>query len=74
MSDFDSGFSNEPGFDSSNLEEDIKKYREIIENGGLYNSIEPIEDLIQHCQDDDYYDDALFFIDRLLEVFPYNSE
>ncbi len=46
----------------------------ILESGYIYDSVERIEELIQTCIDIDRYEDALFFLEKFLEIFPYNSE
>ena len=75
MADFDSDFSNESKFEGiNNLEEDIKRYKQLIDKGELYNSLEAIEDLINSCQENELFEDGIYFIERLLEVSPYNSE
>ncbi|MEM4649334.1 MAG: tetratricopeptide repeat protein, partial [Candidatus Bathyarchaeia archaeon] len=75
MSLYDSEFSQEDNSESSdNLEEEIKECKAILENGYIYNSIERIEDLIQDCIDFIRFEDGLYFTNKLLEIFPYNSE
>ena len=44
MADFDSDFSGESKFDEiNNIEGDIKRYKELINRGELYNSAEAYE-------------------------------
>jgi tetratricopeptide (TPR) repeat protein len=75
MANFDSDFSGESKFDEiNNIEGDIKRYKELINRGELYNSAEAIEDLINSCQEEGLYEEGLYFIERLLEISPYNSE
>ena len=75
MPDFDSDFSSDNKFeDIHNLEEDIKRYKQLIDKGEIYNSLESIEDLISSCQENELFEDGIYFVDRLLEVSPYNSE
>lgn len=70
MSLFDSEYSQEDNFESSeNLEEEIKECKAILENGYIYDSIERIEDLIQDCIDFIKFEDGLYFTDKLLEIF-----
>ena len=75
MADFDSDFSSDNKFEeANNIEADIKKYKIIIDKGEIYNSLESIEDLINSCQENELYEDGIYFVERLLEVSPYNSE
>jgi hypothetical protein len=76
MAEFDSDFNYEKNFDEQDkdIEENINRYKEIVESGGIYECIESIEEIIQLCVDNEFYEDGLFFINHLLEVSPYNSE
>ena len=76
MSFFDSEFSNEEEYDlpEENVEEELASCKKILDSGYVFDSVERIEELIQVCMDIDRYEDALFLLDRFLEIFPYNSE
>ncbi len=76
MSFFDSEFSNEEEYDlpEENVEEELASCKKILDSGYVFDSVERIEELIQVCMDVDRYEDALFLLDKFLEIFPYNSE
>ena len=76
MSFFDSEFSNEEEYDlpEENVEEELASCKKILDSGYVFDSVERIEELIQVCMDIDRYEDALFLLDKFLEIFPYNSE
>lgn len=76
MSFFDSDYSNDEEFNLPDykIDEEIASCKKILESGYIYDSIERIEELIQSCLDNERYEDALFLLEKLLEVFPYNSE
>ncbi|HEX7358593.1 MAG TPA: hypothetical protein VF270_12855, partial [Ignavibacteriaceae bacterium] len=76
MSLFDSEFSNEEEFElpQENIEEELAACKKILDTGYVYDSVERIEEVAQTCIDIDRFEDALYLIEKLLEIFPYNSE
>ena len=76
MSLFDSEFSNEEEFDlpKEKVDEELASCKKILDSGYIYDSVERIEELIQTCIDVDRFEDALFLLDKFIEIFPYNSE
>ena len=53
---------------------EILRVKSVIEQGNIYSVIESIEEAIQICIENDRFADGLFLSDKLLDVFPYNSE
>ena len=75
MAFFDSDFSGENLFGSDkNVDFEIKKYKGLIEEGGIYSCMEAIEETIQNCIDNEKFEDGLYFVNNLLDIAPYNSE
>ena len=57
-----------------NLKEEIVSCRKIIDEGKIFLSMETVEDTMNNCVESENYIDGIYFIDRLLEVSPYNSD
>ena len=76
MSFFDSEFSNDEEFDlpEEKVEEELASCKKLLESGYVYDSVERIEELIQTCIDVDRFEDALYLLEKTIEIFPYNSE
>lgn len=75
MSIFDSDHSdNEFELPDEDLDEELKFCRSILESGYVYDSVDRIEELLQSCIDYDRLEDALYLLEKLIEIFPYNSE
>ena len=76
MSFFDSEFPNDEEFDlpEEKVEEELSSCKKILESGYVYDSVERIEELIQTCIDVDRFEDALYLLDKIIDIFPYNSE
>jgi tetratricopeptide (TPR) repeat protein len=76
MSFFESGSRDDKDFDAekNSVEEEIKRFKEIITAGRIYECIESLEEMLLTCYDNEFYEDGLYFADQLLEVSPYNSE
>src|ERR1035437_8788547 len=76
MSFFDSYLNNDDDLPVENhkIDEEIKRIKEAAEDGNLYSSVEYVEEIVQHCLEVERYEDGLYLSNKLLEIFPYNSE
>ncbi|MCK9425688.1 MAG: tetratricopeptide repeat protein [Ignavibacteriaceae bacterium] len=76
MSFFDSEYSeNENEFlESTDLPASIKKAKALVEEGKTFTNQNFLEDVVDLCIDNFRYRDALYFVEKLLEVAPYNAD
>ena len=76
MSFLDSYLNNDDDLpvENQNIDEEIKRIKELVEYGNLYSSVESVEEMVQFCIERERYEDGLFLSSKLLEIFPYNSE
>jgi len=58
----------------SGLKAEIKNCRKIIDEGKIFLSIETVEETMNNCIEYENSFDGIYFIDRLLEISPYNSD
>jgi hypothetical protein len=58
---FESGYQDEKDFDEKkNVEEEIKRFKEIIAAGRIYNYIDSLEEMLTRY-DNEFYEDGLYF-------------
>src|ERR1035438_446717 len=76
MSFLDSYFNSDENLpvENHNIDEEILRVKEIVKQGNIYSVIESIEEVLQICIENDRYEDGLFLSNKLVDVFPYNSE
>ena len=76
MSYFDSEFSEEGNLfsEEKNVDEEIKRCKELVDSGNIFNLMETAEEVLQLCGENERFSDGLHFVNLLLEVAPYNSD
>ena len=74
MSFFESDFSYDNPDMSNEFTREIEKCKRLIDEGSIYSCIEIVEEVIQTCVDNAFYEDGIYLVNKLLEVSPYNSE
>ncbi|MCH7827168.1 MAG: hypothetical protein IIC75_04215, partial [Bacteroidetes bacterium] len=69
-------FSSENNFKEfeKNLKAEISSCRKIIDEGKIFLSMETVEGTVDNCVEDENIIDGIYFIDKLLEISPYNSD
>lgn len=69
-------FSSENNFKESekNLKAEISSCRKIIDEGKIFLSLETVEETMNNCVESENFIDGIYFIERLLEISPYNSD
>jgi hypothetical protein len=60
--------------EEKNLDDEINRNKGLISECGIYGCIESIEEIVQVCLESERFQDGFYFINLLLEAFPYNSE
>jgi len=73
---FNYNFSSENNYKkfNKNLKAEIDSCKRIIDEGKIFLSMETVEDTMNDCVENENYIDGIYFIDRLLEASPYNSD
>src|SRR5574338_338216 len=75
MSFFEPDHSPDDNLNMNNeFSKEIERCRQLVDEGGIYSCMEAVEEAVQTCIDNYLYDDGVYFVDKLLEVSPYNSE
>ena len=69
-------FSSENNFKEfeKNIKEEISSCRRIIDEGKIFLSMETVEETMNNCVESENFIDGIYFIEKLLEVSPYNSD
>lgn len=76
MSYFDSDYSEQGEFfaDDKNIDDEIKRCKELVDAGGIFDIMEGAEEVLQLCGENGRFADGLYIVNFLLDVAPYNSE
>ena len=76
MSYFDSEFSEEGNLfsEDKNVDDEIKRCRELVDSGSIFELMETAEEVLQLCGENERFSDGLYFVNLLLDVAPYNSD
>ncbi len=75
MAYYNSDYSGESFYSNNkNINFEIQKYKGLIEKGSIYSCMEAVEETIQNCIDNEKFEDGLYFVNKLLDIAPYNSE
>jgi tetratricopeptide (TPR) repeat protein len=72
-SDFDDDPEREQR-DKEKLEDELKKFKEMLKEGSSSISIEALEEIVNYYFENEKYDEALHFITHLLEFVPYSAD
>ena len=62
------------GSRKENFEEEIKKFKERLKNGGGSTNIEALEEITSFYFENEKYEEALHFINLLLEYLPFSAD
>ncbi len=57
-----------------NLKAEINTCRKIIDEGKIFLAMDTVEETMNNCVENENYTDGIYFIERLLEISPYNSD